>query len=118
MSLFASGPLPESGCRRRDFRKDESGHGGGAAAEAGTFDPRVVAVANLDGWLFGRAAFGALDKPYLVILTEYAVFPAPRQLLSPNKRFEAVLTTRDLREEVRLANRHGGFGFRVPESLH
>ncbi len=94
--------------------------GGSTAAEAGTFDPRVVAVANLDGWLFGRAAFEALDKPYLVILTENAVFPAPRQLQSPNpnKRFEAVLTARDLREEVRLANRPGGFGFHVRESFH
>jgi dienelactone hydrolase len=92
--------------------------GGSTAAEAGTFDPRVVAVANLDGWLFGRAAVGALDKPYLVILTEKAVFPAPRQLQSPNKRFEAVLTTCDLREEVRLANRPGGFGFRILESFH
>jgi dienelactone hydrolase len=92
--------------------------GGATAAEAGTFDPRVVAVANLDGDLFGRAAFGALDKPYLVILTEYAVFPAPGQLQSPDTRFEAVLTSRDLREEVRLANRPGGFGFRVLESFH
>jgi dienelactone hydrolase len=94
--------------------------GGSTAAEAGTFDPRVVAVANLDGWLFGRAAFGALDKPYLVILTEDSVFPAPRQLQSPNpnKRFQAVLTARDLREEMRLANRPGGFGYHVLESFH
>jgi hypothetical protein len=94
--------------------------GGSTAAEAGTFDPRVVAVANLDGWLFGRAASGALDKPYLVILTENAVFPTPRQLQSPNpnKRFEAVLTARDLREEMRLANRPGGFGYHVLESFH
>ena len=94
--------------------------GGATAAEAGTFDPRVVAVANLDGWLFGRAAFGALNKPYLVILTEDSVFPASRQLQSPspNKRFEAALTARDLREEMRLANRPGGFGYRVLESFH
>jgi dienelactone hydrolase len=94
--------------------------GGATAAEAGTFDPRVVAAANLDGDLFGRAAFGALDKPYLVILTEAAVFPASRQLqsLNPNKRFEAVLDARSLREEVRLANRPGGFGFRVLKSFH
>jgi len=45
-----------------------------AAAEAGAIDPRVVAVANLDGWLSGRAAFGTLDKPYLVILAGNAVF--------------------------------------------
>jgi dienelactone hydrolase len=94
--------------------------GGATAAEAGTFDPRVVAVANLDGWLFGRAAFGALDKPYMVILCEHSVFPVPRQLQSsnPNKRFEAALTARDLREETRLANRPGGFGFRVLECFH
>jgi len=94
--------------------------GGATAAEAGTFDPRVVAVANLDGWLFGRAAFGALDKPYLVILSEESVFPAPRQLQSSNanKRFEAVLTARDLREETRLANRPDGFGFQVLECFH
>jgi len=77
-------------------------------------------VANLDGWLFGRAAFGVLDKPYLVILAEDSVFPAPRQLQSSNsnKRFEAVLTARDLREETRLANRPRGFGFRVLECFH
>jgi hypothetical protein len=51
-----------------------------AAAEAGAIDPRVVAVANLDGWLSGRAAFGTLDKPYLVILS----LPAPLQLQSLN----------------------------------
>jgi hypothetical protein len=41
---------------------------------AGAIDPRVVAVANLDGWLSGRAAFGDLDKPNLVILAENTVF--------------------------------------------
>ncbi len=94
--------------------------GGATAAEAGTFDPRVVAVANLDGDLFGRAAFGDLDKPYLIILTKDAVFPVPRQIQSPNPkiRFEAELMARDLREEVRLANRPSGFGFRILESLH
>ncbi|MGH6822077.1 MAG: hypothetical protein ACREC4_01085 [Methylocella sp.] len=94
--------------------------GGATAAEAGTFDPRVVAVANLDGWLFGRAAIGALDKPYLVILAEDAVFPVPRQLQSrnPKTRFEAVLTARDLREEMRLANLPDGFGYYVLESFH
>jgi dienelactone hydrolase len=94
--------------------------GGSTAAEAGTFDRRVAAVANLDGWLFGRAAFGALDQPYMVILIDDDVFPGPRQLqsLDPNERYSAALTDRDLREEVRLANRPGGFGFRVPKSYH
>jgi len=54
--------------------------GGATAAEAGTFDPRVVAVANLDGSLMGHAAFGALEKPYMAILTGDDLFPSPRQL--------------------------------------
>ena len=94
--------------------------GGSTAAEAGTFDPRVVAVANLDGWLFGRAAFGALEKPYMVILIGDAIFPGPRELQSsdPDKRYSATLTDRDLREEVRLANRPQGFGFRIHNTYH
>ncbi|MCI0598023.1 MAG: hypothetical protein L0Y60_00615 [Beijerinckiaceae bacterium] len=94
--------------------------GGSTAAEAGTFDRRVAAVANLDGWLFGQAAIGALDKPYMIILIEDAVFPGERRAASPNprKRFEATLTSRDLREEVRLANKSGGFGFRILRSFH
>lgn len=50
-------------CANADWRADQFDRigffgfslGGSTAAEAGTFDPRVVAVANLDGWLFGRA---------------------------------------------------------------
>jgi dienelactone hydrolase len=94
--------------------------GGSTAAEAGTFDPRVVAVANLDGWLFGRAAFGALDKPYMAILIDDDVFPRPDQLQShdPNERYASKLTDRDMREEVRLANRPDGFGFQIVNSFH
>jgi len=94
--------------------------GGSTAAEAGTFDPRVVAVANLDGWLFGRAAFGALDKPYMTILIDDDVFPRPDQLQShdPNERYASRLTDRDMREEVRLANRPDGFGFQIVNTFH
>jgi dienelactone hydrolase len=94
--------------------------GGATAAEAGTFDPRVVAVANLDGWLFGRAAFGALETPYMIILIKDGIFPGPRQLGSadPNERNFATLMERDLREEVRLANRPDGFGYRIRTSYH
>ncbi|MCI0467549.1 MAG: hypothetical protein L0Y57_11175 [Beijerinckiaceae bacterium] len=94
--------------------------GGSTAAEAGTLDGRVAAVVNLDGWLFGQAARGALDKPYMIILIEDAVFPDERRAESPNsrKRYEAVLTARDLREEVRLANQPDGYGFRILRSFH
>lgn len=94
--------------------------GGATAAEAGTFDPRVVAVANLDGWLFGRAAFGALETPYMIILIKDDIFPGARQLGSddPRERNFATLMERDLREEVRLANRPDGFGFRIRTPYH
>ena len=94
--------------------------GGTTAAEAGTFDPRVVAVANLDGSLMGHAAFGALEKPYMAILTRDDLFPSPRQLWSshPYRRNLATLIERNLREEVRLVNRPGSFGIRIRNAYH
>jgi len=94
--------------------------GGATAAESSTVDPRVAAAANLDGWLFGRAAAGALEKPYMVIFTEDNIFPELRKLQSsdPRERYCATMMERDLREEVRLANRPGGFGFRIRNSYH
>ncbi len=94
--------------------------GGSTAAEASTFDNRVIAAANLDGWLFGRAAFGAVNKPYMDILIDDDVFPRPDQLQShdPNERYQSRLTDRDMREEVRLANRPDGFGFQIVNSFH
>jgi dienelactone hydrolase len=81
--------------------------GGSTAAEAATFDPRVVAAANLDGWLFGRAALAGFEKPYMVILIDDDVFPgaAKLQSLDSHTRYSAALTDRDMRDEIRLANR-------------
>jgi dienelactone hydrolase len=94
--------------------------GGATAAEAATFDPRVAAAANLDGWLFGRAAGGEFEKPYMVILIEDDVFPRAAQLQSPDAiiRSSAALTGRDMREEIKLANRPHGFGFRILKAFH
>ncbi len=92
---------------------------GATAAEAGVLDPRVAAVANLDGWLFGRAATGALDKPYLILNSDTPL-PGPRQLQSPdlNVQYEATLTDRDWREEVRLMNRPDGYGYWIYGAAH
>ncbi len=92
---------------------------GATAAEAGVLDPRVAAVANLDGWLFGRAATGALDKPYLILNSD-APLPGPRQLqsLDVNERYEATLTDRDWREEVRLMNLPDGYGYWIYGASH
>jgi dienelactone hydrolase len=94
--------------------------GGSTAAEASTFDKRVIAAANLDGWLFGRAACGAVNKPYMAIFIDDDVFPRPDQLQShdPYEQYSSKLTDGDLREEVRLANRPDGFGFRVVAAYH
>jgi hypothetical protein len=48
--------------------------------------PSSFGTSNLDGWLFGRAAFGALNKPYLVILIKDAVVPALRHGIYARKR--------------------------------
>jgi dienelactone hydrolase len=93
--------------------------GGAAAAEAGVIDKRVVAVANLDGWLFGRAAKGALEKPFMVMNSDFPI-PDARQLCSPSarKRNEAALTQRSLRELLRLASGRDGYWVWVKGSRH
>jgi dienelactone hydrolase len=93
--------------------------GGATAAEAGVLDARVAAVANLDGWLFGSAALGALNKPYLILSSD-APLPGRRELqsLDPNIRYQAALTERDWREEVRLMNRPDGYGYWIYGAAH
>src|ERR1700730_8478619 len=56
----------------------------------------------------------------MVIFTEDNIFPELRKLQSsdPRERYCATMMERDLREEVRLANRPGGFGFRIRNSYH
>jgi dienelactone hydrolase len=93
--------------------------GGATAADAGVIDPRVVAVANLDGWLFGPAERGALHKPYLLIFSDFPV-PGPQQLnaADPTTRYEAQLTANDLREAHHLVGRPDGYGYSFRESYH
>jgi dienelactone hydrolase len=93
--------------------------GGAVAAEAGVMDKRIAAAANLDGWLFGRAAAGALEKPYMIMNSD-APIPRQRQLRAsnPGERNSASLTLNDLREEIRLASRPDGYWFWVKGSKH
>jgi hypothetical protein len=55
----------------------------------------------------------------MVIFTEDNIFPELRKLQSsdPRERYCATME-RDLREEVRLTNRPGGFGFRIRNSYY
>jgi len=93
--------------------------GGATAAEAGVLDSRIAAVVNLDGWLFGTASMGALQKPYLLIYGDFPV-PGPRELNSPDPttRYEALLTAHDIREAHRLTARPGSYGFSLRNSYH
>jgi hypothetical protein len=56
----------------------------------------------------------------MTILIDDDVFPRPDQLQShdPNERYASRLTDRDMREEVRLANRPDGFGFQIVNTFH
>lgn len=93
--------------------------GGSTAAEASALDPRIIAVANLDGWLFGRAAYGAVKAPYLLMLSDFP-FPSDVELEDPTpaRRYEARLTRRDLLEEARLVQRPGCLGIRFVGAVH
>ncbi len=93
--------------------------GGAVAAMAGILDPRVAAVANLDGWVFGAALTGAIEKPYL-LLVEDEIVPGPRVLNSsdPAKRYYAILQQRFLREHARLLETEDKYGFRFRDVAH
>ncbi|MCK0197261.1 hypothetical protein MWN34_10085 [Ancylobacter sp. 6x-1] len=93
--------------------------GGSTAAEASIGDPRIVAVANLDGWLFGMAARGGVAVPYLLMLSDFP-FPADPVLDDPvpERRYEARLTRRDLIEERRLIERPESLAIRFPRTVH
>ncbi len=110
---------------RARVRLDQAGFlgfsfGGAVAAEAASFDQRIVAVANLDGALFDHGAAGALKKPYVILLTKDDVFPKLRELHSPEpaKHYFAMMNEKELKKEVRLANQPDGFGFRIRNSYH
>jgi len=69
--------------------------GGAAAAESPFMDPRIAAVANLDGSLFGRAAQAPVNVPYLWLHSDFS-----RQVLfdpSSPRRYEYRLDQNDLR---------------------
>ncbi|MCB4769598.1 hypothetical protein LGR54_13350 [Ancylobacter sp. Lp-2] len=93
--------------------------GGSTAAEASVLDPRIIAVANLDGWLFGRAAHGAVTAPYLLMLSDFP-FPSDAEAddATPARRYEARLTRRDLTEEFQLVQRPGSLGIRLVGAVH
>ncbi len=93
--------------------------GGATAAEASLLDARIVAFANMDGWLFGDAVHGTIVKPSLTILSDYRL-PMPTELSAPdwNVRNNALFDFRDLLEKIRLGRQPDGFYLRLSGARH
>ncbi len=93
--------------------------GGAAAAEAATLDPRIAAVVNLDGDLFGQALLGKVSAPYLDFTRDYPVPDAAAlNASSPQERYPSRLLAREFRERIHLAARPGSAGVRILRSDH
>jgi len=82
--------------------------GGSTAAEAALLDPRIVAVANIDGTLFGRARQEQLTIPNLLIISDYRELThTPRAW---RRSFEYVLNDQELaRAHAQAALPHSEF---------
>jgi hypothetical protein len=93
--------------------------GGAVAAMAGILDPRVAAAANLDGFVFGPALNGKIEKPYL-FLVDGEPAPSPHSLGSPDpsERLNAKLAQQFLLEHGRLAELPHNYGFRFRDVTH
>ncbi|MDX7950256.1 hypothetical protein P7D22_03565 [Lichenihabitans sp. Uapishka_5] len=93
--------------------------GGATAAEAGIMDGRIQAVLNLDGWIFGQALSGGLDKPYALVLSDDAA-PSDDQRRSTAvaDRNYVELTDRLIRDAFRLSGRYGGCVTRIVKAKH
>ncbi len=57
--------------------------GGGVAAQAGWLEPRIKAVANLDGWHWHESLQQGVPRPYLYV-SEILVMPTQSELASSN----------------------------------
>jgi predicted dienelactone hydrolase len=75
--------------------------GGAVAAEATLDEPRLKAVANMDGWHFGRSATIGVTVPYLIINSDYRTLEQDLSGRSVAKRLTAELTLSDRALQMR-----------------
>jgi dienelactone hydrolase len=90
--------------------------GGSTAAELAARDPRVAAVVNIDGALYGRAEREGVTAPYLLFLSDmraHAPIPA-----SWRRDFEHMLIARELARAQRDARIPGNEVVELPLSGH
>ncbi|CAH2598586.1 conserved membrane protein of unknown function [Rhodovastum atsumiense] len=93
--------------------------GGSVAAETARIDRRVVAVMNMDGWLFGPVQRTGVAVPYLV-MSDDAPLPAPgdETAADAGRRNWAILMNRDWTCMRAGFARHGGELMFLTGSLH
>src|SRR6185295_1906174 len=78
--------------------------GGAVAAEATLTEPRLKAVADLDGWHFGRSATVGVTIPYLIVNSDYATLDQDFSGRSVVKRLTAELTYPDRALQMRMTS--------------
>ena len=93
--------------------------GGAGAAEAARHDPRIKAVANLDGWLFADAATDGVPCRYFLVGDGEGLPPADDlTALEPARRNGAILDRGDYDRQLAGLARHGGYMITIDGTSH
>lgn len=93
--------------------------GGAVAAQSALRDHRIIAAANLDGPVYGAAATGGVDVPYLLMVsdsTQAAVAVAPEP--SPHSRFTPRMAAEVFDAARRQAKRPQSHIIRISGARH
>jgi pimeloyl-ACP methyl ester carboxylesterase len=77
--------------------------GGSVAAEVALSEPRLVAAANMDGWLFGASSTTIIDRPYLVFNSDFPAIEADAEGSNVHRRISARITLSDRAQQQRQA---------------
>ena len=93
--------------------------GGAAGLQAALIEPRIVAVASLDGGLFGRPATEIGTEAYLLLSSREA-FPPESELASPDPsiRNYALISALDIPRNTRRMARPGSYWAQLPAADH
>lgn len=93
--------------------------GGSSVMQAALLEPRIVAVINVDGALFGDPADRLGSHAYLLISSREA-FPTPAELASPDPftRNYALLSAIDVPRNTRRIARPDNYWILVPDADH
>lgn len=93
--------------------------GGSSGLAAAALEPRIVAVFNLDGGLFGPPADNIVPPAYF-LLSSLDVFPTEAELASPDPftRNYALISALDLPRNRRRMERPGGYWAQLPRAEH